>query len=412
MLAFHAWSERQAHLVRWLLLGAWLLLIASMLRPGAAAAVTAMRLFWQLGVPLVLLVLVVFSHEAWRRLCPLAFVSQLPRALGRQRQVMDGRGRPAVARVTSSGWLARQQVRLQWGLFLVGLSLRLLLLPLLPVQERRLATQLGVLLPLLSALPVDDPQQRQVAALVQAMPTTVQRQLGQPVQALLAAALPPGVLPQLSPPPVQAVLETLWRDPDPDTAMWVLWVQDQWDPQRAAQLRRTARPGLPTHPQLDALISGRPLPLERRLRQLLRVPLIAALPPAALLTMARSGAERELEPAEPLFRVGESADLVAILVEGHCEVWRVLPSGEHEPVADLGPGDSIGELAFFSQQRRRSEVLAAAGGATLLCFRSHEFETLLLQAPEYSRELSRRLAIRLEALYERLGPADHRRPGG
>jgi amino acid transporter len=93
MLAFHAWSERQAHLARWLLLAAWLLLILSLLGPGGAAAVTAMHLYWQVGVPLVLLVLVVFSHEAWRRVCPLAFVSQLARALGRQRTVTDGRGR-------------------------------------------------------------------------------------------------------------------------------------------------------------------------------------------------------------------------------------------------------------------------------------------------------------------------------
>jgi hypothetical protein len=857
MLAFHAWSERQAHRARWLLLGAWLLLIASMLRPGAAA-VAAMELFWQIGVPLVLLVLVVFSHEAWRRLCPLAFVSQLPRALGRQRMVGDGRGRSAVARVASSGWLARHHVRLQWGLFLVGLSLRLLLLnrqplllalfllitltaalvvgwawsgkawcqyvcpmapvqsilvgprsllgsdahltpsgqitqstcrtfgptgqvqracvgcqrdcididaelsfweglrgkpglgwawfsypglvigflllqrhgsaltpwtplllllsawlsvllcrglrrwqkrrleprlgeaagqraeqitrllasftavnaffalsepslppapalmpvirslvlacsamwlyrglrrnkghyarerisaslrqqlqrlipdlachldgrsledlsadevvtlarvlpaqlgesrlslyrevvadllrsgritraaalvqlselrqslqladedhhavlrelaiteprlleldnrrrdletlrraaaveavadllaldphtpppqllaqpaqqaalerirreqglddrsweeilegfqegsgasrrwlkqalsqlqielagwraiqeaaaaagaellqPLLPVQERRLATQLGALLPLLPALPADDPKHGEVADLLRVMPTRVQRQLGQSVRDLLERAGPADdPLPCPPPPAVEAVLERLWRDPDPDTALWVLWVQEQWHPQGAARLRQTRRAGLPTHPELEALIAGRPLALDGRLHQLLRVPLIAVLPPATLLTMARSGAERRLGPAEPLFRIGEPADLVAILVEGPCEVWRALPSGEQGPVADLKLGDAIGELAFFSGQQRRSEVRGGPGGATLLCFEAHQFETLLLQAPEYGRELSRRLALRLEELYERLGPADHRRPGG
>ena len=128
--------------------------------------------------------------------------------------------------------------------------------------------------------------------------------------------------------------------------------------------------------------------------------------------MARSGAERRLGPAEPLFRIGEPADLVAILVEGPCEVWRALPSGEQGPVADLKLGDAIGELAFFSRQQRRSEVRGGPAGATLLCFEAHQFETLLLQAPEYGRELSRRLALRLEELYERPGPADHRRPGG
>ncbi len=128
MLAFHAWSEREAHRVRWLLLGAWLLLIASLLAPAPGLATSALGVFWQVGVPLVLLVLVVLSHEAWRRLCPLAFVSQLARSLGWQRSVLDARGRPSVARVAPSGWLARHHVRLQWGLFLAGLSLRLLLL--------------------------------------------------------------------------------------------------------------------------------------------------------------------------------------------------------------------------------------------------------------------------------------------
>ncbi|MEB3354625.1 MAG: cyclic nucleotide-binding domain-containing protein [Cyanobacteriota bacterium] len=857
MLAFHAWSEREAHRVRWLLLGVWLLLIASLLAPAPGLATSALGMFWQVGVPLVLLVLVVLSHEAWRRLCPLAFVSQLARSLGWQRSVLDARGRPSVARVAPSGWLARHHIRLQWGLFLAGLSLRLLLLnqsprwlavfllatlaaallvgwawagkawcqyicpmapvqailvgprsllgssahlagsgqitqstcrsigptgqvqracvgcqkdcididselsfweglrgkpglawawysypgvviaflllqrlgpaqrawapllllgagwlsvvllrafregqqrrlhprlaqgapqradqitrllatfiavnaffglsephlvpqaaaampavrmlvlavsavwlyrglrrnqghyarerisaslrlqlqklvpdlashldgrrvedlgadevvtlakvlpaqwgasrlavyrgvvadllrsgrltraaallqltevrrslqlsdddhhtvlrelaiterrllelddrqgdleelrreaareavqdllalhpdeppaqvlarpslqstlerirreqgfdddaweellegftagsgvhrrwlaeavvqlegrlegleslrraaatdpllaPLVPVQERTLASLLTTLLPPLQALPADDPLPCQVAGLLPALPLRLQRQL---------AGRLPGLLPGPSPSPVAAgdwassaplpvpaaVVDSLWLDPDPDTALWVLWLQDRREPQRAAALRQRARPGRPSHPELQGLLAGRPLQLEQRLLQLLQVPLLAGLPPATLLAMARCGAERRLVPEESLFQVGDPADGVAILVQGRCQVLRALGNGVFTAVAELEPGETIGELAFFSSSPRRSEVRAAAGGATLLCFEGHEFEMLLLMAPEFSRELLAQLALRLEAIYARLGPADHR----
>jgi CRP-like cAMP-binding protein len=859
VLAFHAWSERQAHLVRWLLLAAWLLLIASLLLPDPAAASTGLQLFWQVGVPLVLLVLVVLSHEAWRRLCPLAFVSQLARAIGWQRSLPDARGRPSVARVAPTSWLARHHVRLQWGLFLMGLSLRLLLLdhsplwlalfllatmaaalvvgwawagkawchyicpmapvqsilvgprsllgsvahlagagqitqstcrsigpsgqvlracvgcqkdcididaelsfweglrgkpglawawlsypglvigflllqrlpatqrpwapllllasawlsvllgralrewqvrrlrprlaaaagqradqivrllatfvavnaffglsapqrlplamaampavrmlvlaasaawlyrglhrdqghyarerisaslrqqlqrlvpdlarhldgrrlddlsadevvtlakvlpaqlgasrlavyrgvvadllrsgrltraaallqlsevrrslqlseedhhgvlrelaiterrlfdldggpqalealrrdaateavqdllalhpaeppaqalalpglkaplerirreqgldyaawaellqtftadanvnrrwfaetagelqgrldglqslrraavgdpllaPLLPVQERTIASLLTTLLRPLPELAVGDPLREQVLALLPALPLRLQRQLARLVPDLnlpLPGPAPqqPALPPAVTSPPVAEVVDRLWLDPDPDTALWVLWVQDQRDPQRAAHLRRRARPGLPTHALLQGLLAARPLPLERRLRQLLQVRLMAELPPATLLALARCGSERCLASGEALFRVGDPADGVAILVAGRCQVLRETAEGAFTAMAELEPGEAIGELAFFSSSPRGSEVRATPDGATLLCFEAHEFEALLLMAPEFCRALLAQLALRLEALYAHLGLADHRVP--
>jgi hypothetical protein len=46
------------------------------------------RLFWASVVPLGILIIVSCSHELWRRICPLAFLSQLFRAIGRQRTVL------------------------------------------------------------------------------------------------------------------------------------------------------------------------------------------------------------------------------------------------------------------------------------------------------------------------------------
>lgn len=142
------WPERQAHAVRSLLLGGWLLLILSLLLsswaswdpwvgrlascpPGQACALhdhDGPRLFWGVVVPAGLLIIVVFSHELWRRICPLSFVSQLFRALGLQRTIVTKSGRRDVAKVAADSWLARHHVQLQWFLLIAGLILRLLVL--------------------------------------------------------------------------------------------------------------------------------------------------------------------------------------------------------------------------------------------------------------------------------------------
>ena len=137
---FNRWPERQARLVRWGLLLAWLGLIALLLKPelGPAYGSIVCResticrpgigndLFWNIGLPLVILV-VYLSHELWRRICPLSFVSQLFRALGWQRTVLNRAGKPQVAAISESSWLARHHIQLQWGLLIAGLSLRLLI---------------------------------------------------------------------------------------------------------------------------------------------------------------------------------------------------------------------------------------------------------------------------------------------
>ena len=44
------------------------------------------RIFWTMALPLVPLFLMLFGHEAWRRICPLSFFTQLPAYLRIQRR--------------------------------------------------------------------------------------------------------------------------------------------------------------------------------------------------------------------------------------------------------------------------------------------------------------------------------------
>jgi len=89
------------------------------------------RAFWTMILPLVPLFLMIFGHEAWRRLCPLSALMQIPRLLGIQRRetVTDprtGKSEKRVRLVKATGFLAKYFWFVQFGLLWVGLSFRLL----------------------------------------------------------------------------------------------------------------------------------------------------------------------------------------------------------------------------------------------------------------------------------------------
>ena len=154
-------SEIRMHGVRWLLTTGWLLIIGSLffdpftarftspehpwspLRlPGTCVEVQdrclveapyplGTTIFWGAVVPAAIFILLVFGHELWRRICPLSFLSQIPRALGWQRQTQkrnakSGELRPQLARVPPDSWLARHYPALQFGWLFVGLCGRIL----------------------------------------------------------------------------------------------------------------------------------------------------------------------------------------------------------------------------------------------------------------------------------------------
>ncbi|MGA1304070.1 MAG: cyclic nucleotide-binding domain-containing protein [Cyanobium sp.] len=154
-------SERRMHVVRWLLTTGWLLIIGSLLfdpftarftspdhpwsplrLPGTCVEVQGRclvetpyplgtTLFWGAVVPAAIFLLLVFGHELWRRICPLSFLSQIPRALGQQRQTArrnpkTGEIRKQLAKVPSDSWLARHYPALQFAWLFVGLCGRLL----------------------------------------------------------------------------------------------------------------------------------------------------------------------------------------------------------------------------------------------------------------------------------------------
>jgi hypothetical protein len=98
--------------------------------PEAPYAMAAM-LWWGLIVPSGIFVIHVLGHEVWRRICPLSFLSQIPRALGLQRRLkvvdpLTGATRRELVTIGEASWLGRNHLYVQFGLFVLGLGLRIL----------------------------------------------------------------------------------------------------------------------------------------------------------------------------------------------------------------------------------------------------------------------------------------------
>ncbi|MDJ0598884.1 MAG: EF-hand domain-containing protein [Crocosphaera sp.] len=181
--------ERYMHRVRWVLALGWLLLITSLFydpisywltlpehtwSPLSISNITPYDcvlvqgnclpeqpypigaiMFWALIVPTGVFVLMVFGHEAWRRICPLSFMSQLPRALGIQRtrkkvNAQTGKVRHELIKVDPNSWLAKNHLYLQMVLFFVGIAARILF-----VNSNRIALGLFLIGTIISAMVVN-----------------------------------------------------------------------------------------------------------------------------------------------------------------------------------------------------------------------------------------------------------------
>ncbi|MEL6493638.1 MAG: 4Fe-4S binding protein [Cyanobacteria bacterium J06623_7] len=148
-------AEQKAHAIRYVLVVGWLLLIVSLFfdpvsqyltdpntnffsplkdelinraqnpetcirlqskcLPGTPYAAGA-RIFWGFVVPAGFGIIFVLGHEFWRRICPLYFLSQIPRALGMKPK----------KQIAQNKWLIENHLYLQFVLFFIGLNMRIL----------------------------------------------------------------------------------------------------------------------------------------------------------------------------------------------------------------------------------------------------------------------------------------------
>lgn len=110
-----------------------------------------------------------------------------------------------------------------------------------------------------------------------------------------------------------------------------------------------------------------------------RCDLLRHLPPEGIEAILPCIRTRRLEPGEILFRAGEPADALYIVVEGGVEVVAASDTdraGAAQPIAALGPGEAFGEMALLTGDVRTATIRAATA-TELIEIGKEDFEHLM-----------------------------------
>jgi len=131
-----------------------------------------------------------------------------------------------------------------------------------------------------------------------------------------------------------------------------------------------------------------------RARRLAEMPALSGVDEAALFAAAGAGELRRLAHGSALFRAGEPASEISLVVSGSIELARTTPVGV-QPMGEAGAGDFVGEEALVGAARVGDA--RARGAATLLGF-PEDFFAAEPDRAAWLRMLRRRLTRRLGSL--------------
>jgi CRP-like cAMP-binding protein len=128
----------------------------------------------------------------------------------------------------------------------------------------------------------------------------------------------------------------------------------------------------------------------RMVQALSRVRMLQALPPEEVARLIPHVRALRFKADEIVFNQGDRAAELYFIVSGSVHVLRETAAGI-KMVAELGQGDTFGEIGLVSDQPRTATVRARTP-VTAYTLSRKEFELLVKQSPDLS-EASRRLAI-------------------
>jgi CRP/FNR family transcriptional regulator, cyclic AMP receptor protein len=147
---------------------------------------------------------------------------------------------------------------------------------------------------------------------------------------------------------------------------------------------------------------------------LAQVAVLQAMPTDGLVHLARRGHRRVFGSHAELMRQGEVSDWLHIILTGRVRVTRSHPQILWPVVlAELGPGDVVGEMGVLDYEPRSATVTALTAVETLELDASVLAQTIL-DHPESGVTLLRVLSRRLRStdeLMERLAGESHQIDG-
>ncbi len=157
--------------------------------------------------------------------------------------------------------------------------------------------------------------------------------------------------------------------------------------------RKAFEETLINHPSEVAKVLSRVLETVER-RQLStalhRNVIFASLPPYVLRDLASELQDRFLAGGEVLFHQGDLGDALYLVVSGRLQILRET-SGEAEVIGELGPGETVGEIAILGGERRLATAVAVRD-TQLASLSKDGFHRILakhplIAAPFFARQL-------------------------
>lgn len=124
-----------------------------------------------------------------------------------------------------------------------------------------------------------------------------------------------------------------------------------------------------------------------------KVPLFAKLDPARLKLLAFTSQSVTFEDGELLFREGDAADAIYVVLSGEVDIMVRTDRGE-AVYGTLGVNQLIGELAVISKTKRTA-TLRAKGRLQVLRIGDEAFLRLITENPGVALEVIRQLSDKL-----------------
>jgi CRP/FNR family transcriptional regulator, cyclic AMP receptor protein len=121
-------------------------------------------------------------------------------------------------------------------------------------------------------------------------------------------------------------------------------------------------------------------------------PLFASLSADAILPVAALSHQVDLVAGQVLFEAGEVGDAMFVVASGAVQVKR-----GNQQVAQLGPGEVVGEMGALDLEPRSATVIAAEP-TRLVRLERNDLMDLLTDYPELMRNLSVMLVERIRSM--------------
>jgi len=131
-------------------------------------------------------------------------------------------------------------------------------------------------------------------------------------------------------------------------------------------------------------------------------PLFSGLGEAQAEALARASSRRVVERGEALFRAGEPADSVTLVVSGLLKVVRYTGDATETILGLFGPKEAVGLIAALQRRPYPATAIALSERVEVLCVRSADVAEAMGRDPALAMAINQALMYQAKILHEKI----------